>query len=229
MAATNTKLWYLENFNLFKELPKDELMKVEKMTSMRTIKKGEFIYFPDTPSTSVFLLKKGRVKILGYTDEGKEIIKKILWPGDMFGELGLIDEEKRSDFSQAMDDDVLICAMDKNDMMKMMGANDMLNIKVMKLIGLRLRKMERRVMSLVGKSARTRLIEFICELAEERGKKVGEEVLVKHRLTHQDIASLNAISRQKTTSILNDLREENLINFDRNSILVRNLNKLKAL
>lgn len=228
MAATNTKLWYLENFNLFKELPMDELKRIEKMTSMRTIKKGEFIYFPDTPSTSVFFLKKGRVKIVGYTDEGKEIIKKILWPGDIFGELGLIDEEKRSDFSQAMDDDVLICAMDKNDMMKMMGSNDKLNIKVMKLIGLRLRKMERRVMSLVGKSARTRLIEFICEMAEERGKKVGDEVLVKHRLTHQDIANLNAISRQKTTSILNDLREENLINFDRNSFLVRDLTKLKA-
>jgi CRP/FNR family transcriptional regulator, cyclic AMP receptor protein len=229
MAATNTKLWYLENFNLLKELPMEELAKIEKMTSMRTIKKDEFIYFPDAPSTSVFFLKKGRVKILGYSDEGKEIIKKILWPGDIFGELGLIDEEKRSDFSQAMDDDVLICAMDKNDMMKMMGTNDKLNIKVMKLIGLRLRKMERRVMSLVGKSARTRLIEFICDMAEERGKKVGDEILVKHRLTHQDIANLNAISRQKTTSILNDLREENLINFDRNSILVRDLSKLKEI
>lgn len=227
MAASNTKLWYLENFNLFNELPMVELKKIEKMTSMRTIKKGEFIYFPDMPSTSVFFLKKGRVKILGYADDGKEIIKKILWPGDIFGELGLIDEEKRSDFSQAMDDDVLICAMDKTDMMKMMGTNDKLNIKVMKLIGLRLRKMERRVMSLIGKSARTRLIEFICEMAEERGKKVGDEVLVKHRLTHQDIANLNAISRQKTTSILNDLRDENLINFDRKSILVRDLTKLK--
>ena len=206
----------------------DELKKIEKMTSMRTIKKGEFIYFPDTPSTSVFFLKKGRVKILSYTDDGKEIIKKILWPGDIFGELGLMDEEKRSDFSEAMDDNVLICAMDKSDMMKMMGTNDKLNIKVMKLIGLRLRKMERRVMSLVGKSARTRLVEFICELAEERGKKVGDEILVKHHLTHQDIASLNAISRQKTTSILNDLREQNLINFDRNSILVRNLKKLQV-
>ena len=97
------------------------------------------------------------------------------------------------------------------------------------MIGLRLRKMERRVMSLVGKSARTRLIEFICEMAEERGKQVGEEILVKHRLTHQDIANLNAVSRQKTTSILNDLREENLINFDRNSILVRDLDKLKTI
>lgn len=229
MAATNTKLWFLENFNLFKEMPMSELKEIEKMTSMKTIKKGKFIYFPDTPSTSVFFLKKGRVKIVNYTEDGKEIIKKILWPGDIFGELGLIDESNRSDFSQAMDDDVLICAMDKNDMMKMMGNNVNLNIKIMKLIGLRLRKMERRVMSLVGKSARTRLIEFICELAEERGKKVGEEILVKHHLTHQDIANLNAISRQKTTSILNDLRDENLINFDRNSFLVRDIKRLQSL
>ena len=81
----------------------------------------------------------------------------------------------------------------------------------------------------ITKSARTRLIEFICDMAEERGKKVGTEILIKHHLTHQDIANLNAISRQKTTAILNDLRDENLINFDRNSFLVRDLAKLKSI
>ena len=125
-----------------------------------------------------------------------------------------------------MDDDVLICAMDKDEMVKMMSMNTKLNIKVMKLIGLRLRKVERRVESLICKSARTRLVEFIKELAEERGKKVGTETLIKHYLTHQDIANLNAISRQKTTSIMNELRDENIINFDRNSILVRDISKL---
>ncbi len=228
MASTNTKLWYLENFNLFKGMKPDEMKRVEKMTRMQTIQKGQFIYYPETPSSSVFFLKKGRVKIVSYTEEGKEIIKKILWPGDIFGELGLIDEDsKRSDFSQAMDDDVLICAMGKEEMVQMMSMNPKLNLKVMKIIGLRLRRVERRVESLIGKSARTRLIEFIKELAEERGKKVGTEILVKHHLTHQDIASLNAISRQKTTAILNELRDENLIAFDRNSFLIRDLEKLK--
>ncbi len=227
MASTNTKLWYLENFNLFKGMNQEEMKRVEKMTRMQTIQKGQFIYYPETPSSSVFFLKKGRVKIVSYTEDGKEIIKKILWPGDIFGELGLIDgDSKRSDFSQAMDDDVLICAMGKEEMVQMMSMNSKLNLKVMKIIGLRLRKVERRVESLIGKSARTRLIEFIKELAEERGKKIGTEILIKHHLTHQDIASLNAISRQKTTAILNELRDENLITFDRNSLLVRNIDKL---
>lgn len=229
MAATNTKLWYLENFNLFEGMTDKEMKMVENMTKMQTIKKEQFIYFPETPSSSVFFLKKGRVKIVSYSEDGKEIIKKILWPGEIFGELGLIDDDsKRTDFSQAMDDDVLICAMDKNEMVKMMSMNTKLNIKVMKLIGLRLRRVERRVESLICKSARTRLVEFIKELAEERGKKVGSEILIKHHLTHQDIANLNAISRQKTTAIMNELRDENIINFDRNTILVRNLSELSA-
>ncbi|MCF6242476.1 MAG: Crp/Fnr family transcriptional regulator [Bacteroidales bacterium] len=227
MASTNTKLWYLENFNLFKGMKPDEMKRVEKMTRMQSIQKGQFIYYPETPSSSVFFLKKGRVKIVSYTEDGKEIIKKILWPGDIFGELSLIDSDsKRSDFSQAMDNDVLICAMGKEEMVQMMSMNPKLNLKVMKIIGLRLRKVERRVEALIGKSARTRLIEFIKELAEERGKKVGTEILIKHHLTHQDIASLNAISRQKTTAILNELRDENLISFDRNSFLIRDIDKL---
>ena len=229
MSAKNTKLWFLENFNLFEGMSDKEMKMVETMTQMRTINKEQFIYFPETPSSSVFFLKKGRVKIVSYREDGKEIIKKILWPGEVFGELGLIDgDSKRTDFSQAMDDDVLICAMDRGEMMKMMGMNTKLNIKVMKLIGLRLRRVERRIESLICKSAKTRLIEFIIELAEERGKKVGAEILIKHHLTHQDIANLNAISRQKTTAIMNELREENIINFDRNTILVRDLDNLKT-
>lgn len=227
MASINTKLWYLENFNLFDGMNHEEMKRIEKMTRMQTIQKGQFIYYPETPSSSVFFLKKGRVKIVSYTNDGKEIIKKILWPGDIFGELGLIDDNsKRSDFSQAMDNDVLICAMGKEEMVKMMSENPKLNLKVMKIIGLRIRRVERRVESLIGKSARTRLVEFIKELAIERGKKIGTEILIKHYLTHQDIASLNAISRQKTTAILNELRDENLITFDRSSFLIRNINKL---
>lgn len=59
------------------------------------------------------------------------------------------------------------------------------------------------------------------------GKKVGQETMIPTTLTHKDIASLTGTSRQTVTTILNELKEKNLINFDRKKILIRDLDKLQ--
>ncbi len=221
-----TRLWHLENFNLLESLSTNEKMKMAKMIRDRFINKGEYIYFPEEASRNIYFLKEGRVKIGTYSDDGKEIIKAILHPGEIFGELSLVGEEKRSDFAQAIDGKVVICSMQMQDMEMMMQQNPALNFKVTKLIGFRLQKVERRLESLVFKDARTRIIELIKDLAVEQGKKIGDEILVKHFLTHQDIANLTATSRQTVTTVLNDLKDKDLIYMERNKFLIRDINRL---
>jgi CRP-like cAMP-binding protein len=87
-------------------------------------------------------------------------------------------------------------------------------------------RVEDRLSSLVLKDARERIIEFLVDTAGREGRKVGYETLVKHQLTQQEIANLTGTSRQTVTSVLNDLRKSNLIYFNRNSILIRDLQNL---
>jgi CRP-like cAMP-binding protein len=193
---------------------------------MNRFKKNEFIYFPNDIPHHVYMIAEGRIKVGSYTNEGKEIVKAILGPGEIFGELALTGEEKRNDFAQALDNDTIVCPMSLNEMKQMMAHNKPLSFKLMKLIGLRLRKVERRLESLVFKDARTRVVEFLKDEAEEKGKKVGYETMIPNHLTHKDIASLTGTSRQTVTTILNDLRDKNIINFDRRKILIRDLEKI---
>lgn len=225
--ATETKLWHLENFNLFKGMPMEAIEKVATMASMKKPEKGQHIYFPDDPSTTIYFLKKGKVKISSMSDSGRENIKSILSPGELFGELALTDEGVRSDSAIAMDDEVMICALSLTDMEDMMKANPSLGMRITKIIGFRLKKMERRLEGLIFKDARTRIVDFLKELAEENGVEVGAEIMVKHHLTHQDIANLTASSRQTVTTVLNELRTNNLIYFERKKFLIRNLEELK--
>lgn len=225
--STSSNIWFFENIDLYKifcpHKQKDTLTQHE----FNAYKKDDFIYFSEEPSNHVFLVAQGRVKIGSYSDDGKEIIKAILQPGEIFGEMALYGEEKRRDFAQAMDKEVSICPLTLDDMEELMRRNQELSIKLRKLVGFRLQKVERRLESLVFKDARTRIVEFLRDLAVERGQKVGYETLVKNFLTHQDIASLTATSRQTVTTVLNELREANMINFDRKRLLIRDLEKLK--
>jgi CRP/FNR family cyclic AMP-dependent transcriptional regulator len=194
---------------------------------MKSAKKGQYIYFPDEPSTTVFFLKEGSIKIGSYSDDGKEITKAILKPGEIFGELSLVGEDIRQDFAQALDNEVKICAMSMSDMEAMMEVNPRLSLNVTKLIGLRLRKTERKLNDLVFKDVRTRIVDFLIDLAKEDGTAVGDEIMIKHKLTHQDIANLTATTRQTVTTVLNELKEKDLIYMERKKFLIRNINKLK--
>ena len=70
--AKETKLWHLENFNLFKTLSAYEKVKMSTKVKHSMMKKNEYIYFPEDPSSSLFFLKKGRVKIGSYSENGKQ-------------------------------------------------------------------------------------------------------------------------------------------------------------
>ena len=144
----------------------------------------------------------------------------------MFGELGLIGEENRQDFAQALKEDVHLYSLKVSDFKKMMRNNFELCSSIMNLFGSRLMRAENKLESLIFKDARTRIIEFIKDSVASRGRRVGYEMLLKHSLTHQDIANITCTSRQTVTLVLNDLKKSDLIYFNRGKILVRDIAKL---
>jgi len=222
-----TKIWYFEEVDLYKLFCPHRYPHLKETHKFHYFKKDQFIYLQEDFSQNIFLIANGRVKIGNYSLDGKEIIKAILTQGEVFGEMALTGETRRNDFAQAMDDDTSICPLTIEDMRDLMAENKALNFKIIKLIGLRLKKMERRIESLLFKDARTRIIEFLRDSAEEKGKKVGFEILIKNNLTHKDIANLTGTSRQTVTTILNELKDKNIINFDRRRILIRDMALLK--
>lgn len=227
MAATESKLWYLEQINLFKNLSPEEMSEIDHRAVMKSAEKNQFIYFPEEPSKVIYFLKRGRVKIGSYSEDGKEILKTVLYPGEVFGEMGILGESKRRDFAIAMDKDTRLCTLSIEEMKQIMSGNSELSLAVTKMIGEKLRKVELKLESVIFKDARTRVVDLIKEMGESYGVKVGEETLIKHNLTHQDIANLTATSRQTVTTILNELKELDLIYMERNRFLVRDLNALK--
>lgn len=220
-------LWYFESVNLYDLLCPHKVKPMAERHTFNHYQKDQFIYFPEEPASYIYMIANGRIKIGHYLDDGKEVVTAILGMGEIFGELALAGEEKRRDFAQAMDDNTTVCPLSIEDLKALMWENKELSFKMLKLVGLRLMKLERKLELLVFKDARTRIIEFIKDSATYKGKKVGFETLIPTKLTHKDIAALTGTSRQTVTTILNELKEKNLINFDRKKILVRDLANLK--
>ncbi|MCK5455873.1 MAG: Crp/Fnr family transcriptional regulator, partial [Melioribacteraceae bacterium] len=148
--ADKSKLWYLENFNLFESIDQSNMEKLNNITSMQEIQKSQPIYFAQDPSNSIFFLKKGRVKLTRTSPDGKEMIVALINPGDVFGEMSILDDTERTDYAITMDE-CLICAISKNDFREFSEKNPSLNLKLTKLIGFRMRKYSERIEGLIFK------------------------------------------------------------------------------
>lgn len=224
---TDQSFWYLENVDLFGLLCPNKLGATDIQTqSARTFKKGTNIYLPDDDADKLFFINEGRIKIGVYGNAGKEIIKAILSKGEVFGEMVLVGENKRRDFALAMEE-TSVCVVTLEELKSLMKENNSLQHFLMKVIGNRVLSVEKRLESLVFKDSRSRIVEYLIELANTRGQRVGYEMLVRKFNTHQEIANLTATSRQTVTTILNELRSKNLITFDRKRLLIRDLELLQ--
>jgi len=226
--AEKSKLWYLENFNLFSGLDEESMSTLNKISSMRESNKEEPIYFASEPSKSIFFLKSGRVKITKYFSDGSEKILAIINPGEIFGEMAYLDEGQRTDYAVAVESS-LICAISKEDLSEFVSKNPSLNLKLTKLFGLKLRSFSERVEDLIFKDADQRIISFILRYAEKNGKKIGEQIFVKPFLKHQNIGELTACSRQTVNYVLTDLRTKKIIDFDRGKLIINNISELKKI
>ncbi|RLD56056.1 MAG: Crp/Fnr family transcriptional regulator [Bacteroidetes bacterium] len=221
MDTSGKKLWYLENFNILKALSKKEMMNLNEQTKMRNCHKNEVIYLPYEKSNTLYFLKEGKVKIASVSEDGKEMIHAILGQGEIFGELAITDDQgERKQIAEATED-ALICSIDVKEFGEFMQNNSNLNLSITKAIGFRLRKIQARLESLWFKSAPERISSFIKDLTDEHGKDIGDEKVVQLNLTHQEIASLTATTRQTVTSTLNDLEKKGIIIYDRKRILIK--------
>ncbi|MEY3367745.1 MAG: hypothetical protein RI973_900 [Bacteroidota bacterium] len=199
---------------------------MSQMAEYRVKPKFSHIYLPDECSDAIFFLAKGSVKIATHSEDGKEVIKSLIQPLAIFGELGIVGEQKRQDMAQALREEVHLFLLRVEDMKKLMRGNFQLYDKVMAIFGSRLISAENKLESLIFKDARTRIIDFIKSEVSLSGRRIGFEMLLKHSLTHQDIANITCTSRQTVTLVLNELRKSDLIYFNRGKILVRDIARL---
>ena len=222
-------LWHLENIDVTHLLCPNKLGDKDRMTQHlhRTYAKGESFFVPDDLSDRIFFITEGRVKISTTNEEGKEITKAILGKGEVFGEMALVGEERRRDWAMALEN-TEACVVTLAELNDLMRERSDLNLFFMRIFGNRQLEMERRLESLVFRDSRSRIVEFLVQLTQSKGQRVGYEWVVRKPITHQEIANMTATSRQTVTTTLNDLRFKKLLTFNRSRLLVRDLDGLTA-
>ena len=219
------KFWFLKNCELFQSLSADQLQWLESRSRMRKFPRATPVYLPADEADGVLMLVSGMVRICSVTSEGKQTIMAFIKPGELFGELAILEMGNREDYAETVEAStvVLISAAAVRELLEQVPQ---LAIGITRLVGLRRRRIERRLKYLLFHSNRDRLVHLLLDLAEQYGRWARGEIDLGIRLSHQDLASVIGSTRESVTVILGQLQLEGLIRLARRRVVLRDLKSL---
>jgi len=214
-------MWYLDNINLYDILCPP---KIKGYVDKHFInhKKNDIIYNQATPINKVYLVSKGKVKVVYYTEEGNEIIKAILTKGELFGEKALLGDHVQNEQAIALTDNTQLCPLSLDKMYELMRDNGRFSLEISKIISFRLKKTERRLERLLFKDAKTRLLEFIQDLMDEQSEPAQDILKINHFYTQSDISNLIGTTRETVTKLFNQFKQEGILEYSRKTITIYN-------
>lgn len=164
----------------------------------------------------------GTLKVLVSDEDGREVILTMLGQGELFGEMGIFDEQPRSASVVAVSPvDVVMIA--KNDFRRMMQDNFEIAWRIMCNLAERLRNADRKIESLALMDVYGRVARLLLEMAEDVD---GEQIVVR-KISKQDIAKMIGASREMVSRVMKDLGVQGLIEeSDRGIVLRQRINEL---
>ncbi len=221
------QVWYIKNCRLFEQLTAEQFARLEQRARVRRFPKNTPVYLPSDLSDGVFLLAEGRVKLCSITPDGKQAILAFIEPGELFGELALLEESEREEHAETMAASMLVL-LPGDALVQLMNESPHLALGVTKLIGLRRKRIEKRLKSLLFRSNRDRLIHLLLDLAAQYGRESEDGILLSIPLSHQELASIIGATRETVTTLLGELQLARLIKVARQRLVIRDLKRLAA-
>ncbi|HMO13096.1 MAG TPA: Crp/Fnr family transcriptional regulator [Pirellulaceae bacterium] len=219
--------WHISHSNFFSQIAPDDIRQLEQASKIRKFKRGEAIYLPADDADGVMLLTSGRVKLCHLTHEGKQSIFVFVEPGEIFGELSVVDCGKREEYAEAVENSQIVL-IPCEKVQWVMAKYPHISLGITKLIGFRRRRIERRLKNLLFRSNRERLIYLILELVEQYGVATEQGVELKIKLSHQDLANIIGSTRETVTVVLGQLQSEGFLQIARRRLTVTNAEGLSS-
>ena len=200
----------LNSINIFSELSDKECSTLQKFFKPRNYLKNSMIILEEEYGDLVFVVQTGTIKITRVNDEGKEVILALLGPGEIFGELAILDGEARSANALAQENCHLL-AINKEDFLEILKNNFSISYNLMCELAKRLRKSDQQIEALSLSDAEHRIGVSLLNLAEDMGVIRKGKVTIQYLPFQQDIANMAGTSRETVSRVLKLLENKSMI------------------
>jgi CRP/FNR family transcriptional regulator len=195
---------------LFEGLNDHDLADMDDRFSVARFRKGELIYSPYDRGESLFLIESGRVRLFRSASDGRQVTLALLDPGASFGQIAVLEQPMHDAYAEAMADSV-VRMLRLAELERAIGEHPLIAINLMRSLAERLREAEDQIESLAFRPVPARLAGKLLDLMDRYGRVTPSGIRIDERFTHMQLAEMIGTSRETLTKVLNELRDERLI------------------
>lgn len=216
----------LKKTPLFANLTDGELLALAARTSRKRYQQGEHLFAEGDPCKGLFLVASGRIRIFKLSASGREQVLAVEGPGSSFAELPVFDGGNYPAAASALEDTEVLF-ISRKAFQSFCREHPDVGLKVIAVVGARLRRLVGIIEDLSFTTVRHRLIALILRLAQASGTASKEGVRVELTKTHQDLAAELGTVRELVSRNLSRLQAEGFLEVDGRRIIVKDPAGLK--
>jgi CRP/FNR family cyclic AMP-dependent transcriptional regulator len=226
MSSSARALDTLRQVSIFNGLTEPELQFLAQRAVLRNYKKGELLFTEGDPCSGLFVIESGHARIFKSSPNGREQVLTIEGPGSSVAELPLFDGGTYPASTAAVDD-ARVYFISKQDFHSLCLVHPQVPLKVLKVVGGRLRKLVGIIEELSFTTVRSRLISVLLRLART-GRKTPAGIEVQLPPSNQELASEIGTVRELVSRNLSRLQAQNLIKMDGKTVIIPDIPRLQA-
>lgn len=212
---------------LFSGLSEDEISFLAQRTVPRRFAAGETVFAEGEPCAGLYVVASGHVRIFKSSAGGREHVLSIEGPGSSVAELPVFDGGNYPASVTAVDDATLLF-LSKQDFQSLCLAHPQVSLKVLRVVGARLRRLIGIIEELSFTTVRHRLAAFLVRLAKSSGKPLTNGVEITLPANNQELASQIGTVRELVSRNLSRFQAEGMLKIEGRSVIVTDLKALEA-
>jgi CRP/FNR family cyclic AMP-dependent transcriptional regulator len=212
---------FLSSLPLFADLTEDQLDQIAQRIQRRTFAFGITLFHQDMPGTMMYMIESGSVRVISIGRTGQELTLNVLGPGELFGELSLLDGQQRSATAITLAPTVA-WLLSQADLKEFMHKYPPVNQAMILILVERVRSIARRLEAMTFQDVLGRLAYELLSLAERSGQPSDKGVEITIPLTQVDLATMVGATRESVNKSVSILRSKGLIDFDGTSWFLQN-------
>jgi CRP-like cAMP-binding protein len=222
MAISGSMVAALTAMPFFAGLDAPALDRVASGTRMRRFRRAEVIFHVGDPGDALFLIASGSVKITLPSETGEEAILATLQPGEVFGELSLLDGAPRSATAVALEaTETMVLQRDR--FRQLLATEPTIRDAVLANMAAEVRRLTTHVEDLHFLDVTGRLAKCLVRLAAEGRPDPNGGIRLRGALSQSELAAMVGCTRQSANRVIGQFTDDQLIRVERDSIVVTNL------
>ncbi|MFC2066471.1 Crp/Fnr family transcriptional regulator [Chloroflexota bacterium] len=216
----SAKAQILRQSSIFSSLNDDELVELANLIIERSFMPDEFIFWDGDAPESFYIIAEGKVKVLKHSSLGKEFIIAFFGPGEMFGEVAVFENKPYPASAQAAAE-TRVVRIRREDFMAFLTRRPQVALRVINVLGGRLRDAQSRLRDLAGERVEQRLASVLLMLFLKLGTTLP--------FTRQELADMTGTTTETVIRLMSHLKDRGIISSTRGKIIILHEEKLRIL